>query len=156
MNHREAFYAWLNKSESSNGYQADLFSAWEAGISYCKENCKKPNCILSRALINLLNLLDEIDTTGLYLEEKSASDVTKEANLALDSSHHASQWQPIDTAPKDGTNILAFTAEGQCEVYWDRFKWVQVPCYSTYDGCGSAVLMCDPTHWQPLPPEPSK
>ena len=66
----------------------------------------------------------------------------------------ASQWQPIETAPKDGTSFLAFTAEGQCEVLWDGFRWSQVPCYSTYDGCGSAVLLCDPTHWMPLPPNP--
>lgn len=66
----------------------------------------------------------------------------------------ASQWQPIEKAPKDGTSFLAFTAEGQCEVSWDGLRWSQVPCYSTYDGCGSAVLLCDPTHWMPLPPNP--
>lgn len=68
----------------------------------------------------------------------------------------ASQWQPIETAPKNGTSILAYTAEGQCEVSWDHGYWMQSPCYSTYDGCGSAVLLCDPTHWMPLPPEPAK
>lgn len=67
----------------------------------------------------------------------------------------AAQWQQIDSAPKDGTSILAYTAEGQCEVSWHGC-WMQSPCYSTYDGCGSAVLLCEPTHWMPLPPEPTK
>lgn len=68
----------------------------------------------------------------------------------------AAQWQPIETAPKDGTAILAYTAEGQCEVSWLHGEWLQSPCYSTYDGCGAAVLLCPPTHWMPLPPEPTK
>lgn len=67
----------------------------------------------------------------------------------------AAQWQPISTAPEDGTSILAYTAEGQCEASWHGL-WVQSPCYATYDGCGAADLLCDPTHWMPLPPEPTK
>ena len=63
-------------------------------------------------------------------------------------------WQNIDTAPKDGTSILGWTAEGICEIYWMWGEWCQAPCYSTYDGCGSAVLLCQPTHWMPLPPGP--
>lgn len=64
-------------------------------------------------------------------------------------------WKPITSAPKDGTSILAWTAEGICEVYWWG-GWNQNPCYSTYDGCGAAVLMCQPTHWMYLPEAPNE
>lgn len=63
-------------------------------------------------------------------------------------------WQPIETAPKDGRAILAYTADGMCEIIWNGARWEQCPCHSTYDGCGEAVLSCFPTHWMPLPPAP--
>ena len=60
-----------------------------------------------------------------------------------------SEWQPIETAPKDGTCVMTYT-DGldpifeQLPMYWDRDKgWV---CCVGYD------MM--PTHWQPLPTPP--
>lgn len=67
-----------------------------------------------------------------------------------------SEWQPIETAPKDGTSILAWTAGGICEIAFEYGEFEQLPCFSTYDDCGSAVLICKPTHWMPLPPPPQQ
>lgn len=58
------------------------------------------------------------------------------------------QWQPIETAPRDGTPILAYVpeyvVESVCVVeYSDR--------WSTWYCVGDA---CDPTHWMPLPEAP--
>lgn len=64
------------------------------------------------------------------------------------------EWQKIETATKDGSSILGYTAEGICEISWVYNGWLQSQCYSTYDGCGSAVLICNPTHWMPIPPPP--
>ena len=64
-------------------------------------------------------------------------------------------WKPIECAPKDGTSILGWTSDGICEVYWCWGEWHQSPCYSTYDGAGSAVLYCQPTHWDTLPEAPN-
>jgi len=61
---------------------------------------------------------------------------------------------PIETAPKDGTPILLCTADGIVEAQWERRKWEQSPCYSTYEGCGAAEIGCKPTHWMPLPTAP--
>lgn len=64
-----------------------------------------------------------------------------------------SEWQPIETAPKGGTTIIAWcvcplTGDGWIAAdveYWEpREHWLGVS-----DGIVS------PTHWMPLPPPPS-
>lgn len=81
-----------------------------------------------------------------------------------------SEWQPIETAPKDGTEVIGvfhrrYDEDGPATVYgpwtiawsdWAR-KW-----RSSWDG--SEVISCEsdfgteykepdiePTHWQPMP-----
>ena len=71
------------------------------------------------------------------------------------------EWQPIETAPKDGTEILAYFGPhtGVVQVSWnspdyDGFKlWVvddrkHGPYYLR--GYSNPY----PTHWMPLPPAP--
>jgi hypothetical protein len=56
------------------------------------------------------------------------------------------QWQPIETAPKDRTGVLAYDApnDWQCEAWWDADEMVwQYP-----------VGTISPTHWMPLPAAP--
>jgi hypothetical protein len=70
-------------------------------------------------------------------------------------------WQPIETAPKDGTHILAYWPEiywaknvAQCETWFGpRFLgpdccWQSASAYEY----GDAVK---PTHWMPLPEPPA-
>ena len=66
-------------------------------------------------------------------------------------------WRPIETAPKDGTRILAYGKGpyGHVEWFtsqWDKSQscWVSEPNEATeynYEDC-------HPTHWMPLPPPP--
>lgn len=67
-------------------------------------------------------------------------------------------WQSIDTAPKDGTYVLAcidgfyFTqsaAYAPNVVYWDGKSWTNCDME-----CGS-ISAYEPTHWMPLPTSPS-
>lgn len=69
---------------------------------------------------------------------------------------NAAEWYPIETAPKDGTDVLA---------WWPGLS-LAVPCRWTghgyYSGPGwfqmsysSASLRCEPTHWQPMPTLPA-
>lgn len=59
------------------------------------------------------------------------------------------QWQPIETAPKDGTPVLAWDEGAVCIVTWvsgdsiDPDGWYDV-----------RRLDPAPTHWQPLPAPP--
>jgi hypothetical protein len=54
-------------------------------------------------------------------------------------------WQPIETAPKDGTRILAFIIEPEIVEY--------EPEYGQWLDYSSEVV--SPTHWQPLPDAPN-
>lgn len=72
------------------------------------------------------------------------------AALPLDGSE-AQGWQPIETAPKDGTWILAVRSEGrpshQTIVRWDHVDWPDNWSDGEYTFC--------PTHWMPLPAPPT-
>lgn len=58
------------------------------------------------------------------------------------------QWQPIETAPKDGTRILAYYVSHQkySLMRWLHFEW----CDDADDAC----LHFD--YWMPLPSPPEK
>jgi hypothetical protein len=73
----------------------------------------------------------------------------------------ASQWQPIETAPKDGTEVLIFggmfsptiSNKSPCRSatkarFYDS-EWNVVDI----DGYGIEVIL--PTHWTPLPKPPA-
>jgi hypothetical protein len=53
-------------------------------------------------------------------------------------------WQPIETAPKDGTPILLWT-------YWEHYAVGAWDGTGWYDGQYS---WSDATHWMPLPASP--
>jgi len=67
-----------------------------------------------------------------------------------------SQWQPIETAPRDGTNLWLFSgSDDPCQFvgfyaddpsgpYWAYAEQLVM------DVAGQA----NPTHWMPLPPPP--
>lgn len=68
-----------------------------------------------------------------------------------------SEWQPIETAPKDGTWILGFlkrkVLEDQIQCYcWnahgsDDDLWVNASDTNDFDE--------QPTHWMPIPAPPA-
>ncbi|TGR71442.1 DUF551 domain-containing protein [bacterium M00.F.Ca.ET.194.01.1.1] len=60
--------------------------------------------------------------------------------------HH---WHPIETAPKDGTQFLAFEIGGYFNCWWhdngyDEQYWMD-----------DADSEPSPSHWMPLPPPPA-
>jgi hypothetical protein len=67
-----------------------------------------------------------------------------------------SNWQPIETAPKDGNRILV---SGNTDIATTEFtngRWVLSPI--AWDGDGETGGIADlefvPTHWMPLPEPP--
>ena len=61
-----------------------------------------------------------------------------------------SDWRPIDTAPKDGTRILAYV-HGEVDVI--RWSISPLEC-ETWRGGDGRPLSETPTHWRPLPAKP--
>jgi hypothetical protein len=56
-------------------------------------------------------------------------------------------WQPIKTAPKDGTTIFLkdriYFDPWHYEAIWNGIQW--------YHGFGTAWPQAKPTHWMPIP-----
>mgnify|MGYP003442310506 CR=1 FL=1 len=72
------------------------------------------------------------------------------------------EWQPIETAPKDGTEVILFTSHNGCEIV-ESFDAVQIGYWD--EGNSTACIFfrlpswrCkkigEPTHWMPLPTPP--
>ena len=66
-----------------------------------------------------------------------------------------SEWQPIETAPKDGTSMLVVSRDGLVMID----KWhvchthpLGKPSYLSYNDWQFSK---DPTHWMPLPAPPA-
>ena len=73
------------------------------------------------------------------------------------------EWQPIETAPKDGTEILLWGPycerpspakwyDGKWCAYWDGFRVIE-----SEGDFGTDYREFDvPTHWMPLPDPPKQ
>lgn len=59
-------------------------------------------------------------------------------------------WQPIETAPKDGTEPLVSHGEFASVVWWDEIGsgWIVAAL------ADQSIYAPNPTHWMPLPAPP--
>jgi hypothetical protein len=72
-----------------------------------------------------------------------------------------SAWQPIETAPRDGSEIILGSAYGgvfagfwsDVPNYWGNFGWFEE---SDRAVCDATRKPYKPTHWQPLPAPPEE
>ena len=62
------------------------------------------------------------------------------------------EWQPIETAPIDGTEVLVFGPK-QDGVYLAAYKYGDWCVAGPWDD-GWTELLSPPTHWMPLPEPP--
>lgn len=61
------------------------------------------------------------------------------------------EWQPIDTAPKDGTLFMAWCPKSKLSL-----MVFNNPIESeTWSLTGPSYVVPEPTHWMPLPSPPS-
>lgn len=72
------------------------------------------------------------------------------------------EWQPIETAPRDGTPVLVYPptwgSKAASIAVWDRDEYAKEPrpYWRRDDGLGKKYLSREkpPTHWMPLPLPP--
>lgn len=70
----------------------------------------------------------------------------------------SNDWQPIETAPRDGTEIITVVKGFVPTIGWyDGNEWLNHALL--YDAVSSFLVDCDdirynPTHWMPLPEPP--
>jgi hypothetical protein len=63
-----------------------------------------------------------------------------------------SEWKPIESAPKDGTPILAFGEGIMLVMEW--YGGLEMWQASNISGWEFDAELDRPTHWQALPPPP--
>ena len=75
-----------------------------------------------------------------------AADAEKALITRLRAAEARTAWQPIETAPRDGTLVLAW------HPHWGGPDAVR--CSSRGQWTADWLPTCAPTHWQPLPAAP--
>lgn len=105
----------------------------------------------------LVNECDEFRESCAECRERLKTISDGHALLLQDQRQEAEtlRWHPIETAPKDGTRIIAWGPEMQvAECEWlKQMSWTPfvVGWYRT-----NQFPQVHPTHWLPLPPSPIK
>jgi hypothetical protein len=71
------------------------------------------------------------------------------------------EWQPIETAPKDGTRFLAFFPLEKNDEYYAQIVIIRWSYYkrwesAEYGGELDYEFDSQPTHWMPLPNPPKQ
>lgn len=64
--------------------------------------------------------------------------------------HTAGDWLPIESAPKDGSSLIAWApgfGMGALTLFWSDGYWREPAQH--------LGLKVEPTHWMPLPPPPA-
>ena len=102
----------------------------------------------------LSNLVAAIDQE--WHPESHGQHFTTELCNAIDAARAAADdlpanaWQPIETAPRDGTKFLAWDGDELLIVWWcDGGRWISDNLQQFHPGEHE-----NPTHWQPLPSPP--
>jgi hypothetical protein len=106
--------------------------------------------------------LDDVDflTVYLYVDSLRREDI-KLLKKEVKRLSELTKWQPIETAPKNGTWILLYEYQEPTGVdYFDNWcPSIQQGRYDEYDGwkkCSEYSIGFKPTHWMPLPKLPAK
>jgi hypothetical protein len=62
------------------------------------------------------------------------------------------EWQPIETAPRDGTHFLAYWTSSEVDAHLKQYH----VCHYSYGVLWPSWIKDNdmPTHWMPLPPPP--
>ena len=79
-----------------------------------------------------------------------SSDKTKTKYVRADKAVPV-EWQPIETAPKDGKRVLVTDGFEVCDAYFRSGEWWQYEC-----GDDWYSVSINPTNWMPLPQPPTK
>lgn len=84
---------------------------------------------------------------------------TREWDAMLQAWQAAQKWQPIETAPKDETEIIVMYMHIDTQIVHNACWLDDYPAgWWSYDKSESSRVLLDdwmePTHWMPLPPPP--
>ena len=115
------------------------------------ESYERNQCVMAMEYLQQENERQRFDILAM----NQSLDLLREENERLRKDAERIEWQPIETAPKDGTDILVMTGETMHVVRWinihgDFDYWaVDDNKHGPFTLRGKA-----PTNWMPLPEPP--
>lgn len=117
--------------------EAALAAAHAAGRAEMERECDE-------AISRIPTVPPGVDTAKLILNSygRRCYDAGRAEGL-----REAAQWQPMATAPKDGTEVLLTNGSYKRAGWWAKHR----NCWSV----DAVVPMAEPTHWMPLPAAPA-
>lgn len=126
------FCGHIPSLEFDEGIRGTIKSGWYV-------ECQNPDCEM------------HVRTISIWAEktdpESEHEDAKREAVKIWNSRHNA--WQPIETAPEDGTEILVYAGS------WNEICIAHFGTRSmTWSSRNADGGTCFPTHWMPLPAAP--
>ena len=114
-------------------------------MNICMHSADAALCIVCTEINPLKDRIEELE---IDIEEyETATSKAQFDAVKAEAQLEKSQWQPIETAPKDGSLFLGVMDDGwQFVALWDRGN----KRFITDDARNFAY----PTHWMPLPEPP--
>lgn len=94
--------------------------------------------------------------TAYVFSNETVSNIAKDSLLIIKELQEQGNWQPIETAPKDGTAILVCEGENIGVVLWRQQAFTNGEMEWCAQDCCDGVTIYKPTHWMPLPKPPIK
>ena len=165
MNPEKDGWHWVRLTENNMPFPLKWTNDWTGSRDYCwaimgsgePEDVAKNFCYLGPCLTpdqatalqarvaELEGALQRIVSAGgLFAEPASGQHAREIARAALEGGG-VMGWQPIETAPRDGTAVLVYDENLTYEIaYRHRAEWRY----------GPKGYSCKPTHWMPLPAPP--
>ena len=163
----------IEELEQEIGIRSEILDCTRKELLVRKEKIEQLQSQLAAAVDALLYLRDDalvdagrgmyewcgVDADPANFIDESISDLTQAAEAhderireeGRQEERAKYEWQPIETAPKDGTPILAYNETGVMYTVWyEGGMW----CFSSTKTIGR--LGFNPTRWMPLPEAPQK
>lgn len=143
----EAIAAWNTRAPSS--FNAGIEAAARCALlEELPASGEMPPEIIERIIAQDTVYVERALIAAVIATRKSIADRIR--TLARPDSPTADAWQPIETAPKDGTEVLLY---GRCGGY-ARGRHVGWMGNDGYWLTRDPTLTCDADAWQPLPAPP--
>jgi len=99
-------------------------------------------------------LIAHLTNQSAHLMRVDLGAFTVDLDRAAAALRHLSEWQPIETAPRDGTEVDLWKGKHRlpnCHFHCGEWLWWNT---TSVDDEPSWLKVKDPTHWRPLPPGP--
>ena len=102
--------------------------------------------VIEQLRARIAELTAEVERLSAAHVKACQANADSQAELAK-AEQRVAEWQPISTAPKDGSFILLATPKGRiADGFWSL----------VYGVWSWPYVMVEPTHWMPLPTPPKR